>query len=77
MTASICAAVCHDTFERAVRFAIRLGGDTDTTAAVTGAITGARDGAAGIPPAGYALDDGARGRSHVETMGTHLIAARR
>jgi len=33
----------------ALESAIRLGGDTDTTAAIVGALVGARDGAAGLP----------------------------
>jgi poly(ADP-ribose) glycohydrolase ARH3 len=39
--AAIYAALAHPTFEQAVRFAVRLGGDTDTVAAMTGAISGA------------------------------------
>ncbi len=37
-------------FRRAVEEVIALGGDTDTTAAITGALAGATCGAAGIPP---------------------------
>jgi ADP-ribosylglycohydrolase len=39
-----------DDFRTAVQSAIRCGGDTDTTAAITGALVGARVGRAGIPP---------------------------
>jgi ADP-ribosylglycohydrolase len=38
-----------DDFRTAVQSAIRCGGDTDTTAAITGALVGARVGKAGIP----------------------------
>jgi poly(ADP-ribose) glycohydrolase ARH3 len=39
----------QDDVVSAVRFAISVGGDADTIAAMTGAIAGARHGAAGIP----------------------------
>jgi ADP-ribosyl-[dinitrogen reductase] hydrolase len=42
-------AVQAGDFERVVRAAIRLGDDTDTTAAVAGGIAGLRDGLAAIP----------------------------
>lgn len=77
VSASICAAVAHASFEDAVRFAVRLGGDTDTTAAMTGAIAGARRGADGIPHRWLdVLEDGPRGRSHVERLAEQLVAAR-
>ncbi|AMV27194.1 ADP-ribosyl-[dinitrogen reductase] glycohydrolase [Gemmata sp. SH-PL17] len=38
-----------DDFRTAVQSAIRCGGDTDTTAAITGSLVGARVGKAGIP----------------------------
>ena len=74
---SVCAAVysaiAHPTFEAAVRFAVRLAGDTDTVAAMTGAIAGARNGARSIPRRWLdALEDGERGRSHVERLATRL-----
>lgn len=77
--ASVCAAVysalAHRTFEAAVWFAVRLGGDTDTVAAMTGAITGARYGARSIPRYWLdALEDGERGRSHVEWLAARLVA---
>jgi poly(ADP-ribose) glycohydrolase ARH3 len=78
---SVCAAlysaVAHRTFEEAVGFAVRLGGDTDTVAAMTGAIAGARDGAAQIPTRWLeALEDGERGRSHVERLADSLAGTR-
>ena len=74
---SVCAALysalAHPTFEAAVRFAVRLGGDTDTVAAMAGAITGARHGARSIPrPWLEALEDGERGRGHVEQLAARL-----
>lgn len=39
----------HDDFEAAVLEAVNLGGDTDTTAAVTGGLAGLRSGLSGIP----------------------------
>jgi hypothetical protein len=48
--AGIYAALAHPTFEPAVRFAVRLGGDTDTIAAMTGAISAARLGARSTAP---------------------------
>jgi poly(ADP-ribose) glycohydrolase ARH3 len=48
--AAICAAVVHaGSFVDAVSLAIRLGGDTDTTASMTGAISGALLGETAIP----------------------------
>jgi len=40
-----------DSVVGAITFAIQVGGDTDTIAAMTGAITGARNGVQAIPPA--------------------------
>jgi hypothetical protein len=47
--AALCLALAHDRFETALRFAVRLGGDTDTVAAMAGAVAGARDGYHAIP----------------------------
>ena len=74
---SVCAAVysalAHRTFEASVRFAVRLGGDTDTVAAMAGAISGARHGARSIPrPWLDALEEGERGRGHVERLAARL-----
>ena len=70
---SVCAAIysatAHCTFELAVTLAVRLGGDTDTIAAMTGAIAGACCGATSIPVRWLdALEDGDRGRSHIESL---------
>jgi len=50
--AALCCFLRHpDSFAEAVRFAISLGGDTDTIASMTGALSGARLGEQAIPPA--------------------------
>ncbi len=72
---AIYAAVSHRHFEDAVSFAVRCGGDTDTIGAMAGAIAGARDGASAIPDRWLAtLEDGPRGRSHVERLARALVA---
>jgi poly(ADP-ribose) glycohydrolase ARH3 len=75
---SVCAALyaslAHPAFEEAVRFAVRLGGDTDTIAAMTGAIVGARNGLTAIPSRWLAaLEDGPRGRTYVEQLADRLL----
>jgi ADP-ribosylglycohydrolase len=71
--AAVYAAVANPVFERAVTFAVHLGGDTDTVAAMVGAIAGARDGASSIPARWLAaLEDGERGRGHVERLAVLL-----
>jgi poly(ADP-ribose) glycohydrolase ARH3 len=73
--AAIYSAVAHPTFRAAVSFAVGLGGDTDTVAAMSGAISGARMGANSIPRRWLdALEDGDRGRTHVEHLATRLAA---
>ena len=63
------------TFEEAVTFAVRCGGDTDTVAAMAGAIAGARHGAGAIPRRWLdALEDGEKGRGHVERLAAALAA---
>jgi poly(ADP-ribose) glycohydrolase ARH3 len=79
-TASVPVAVVlgsrAESFEQAVTLAVRCGGDTDTVAAMAGAIAGARFGASTIPPRWYAaLEDGDRGRSHVERLAIKLADA--
>jgi poly(ADP-ribose) glycohydrolase ARH3 len=77
VAAALYSALAHDRFEAALRFAVRLGGDTDTVAAMAGAVAGARDGYCAIPARWLeALEDGDRGRSHVQTLITALIPRR-
>ena len=73
--AAIYAAAAHAHFEDAVGFAVRCGGDTDTIGAMAGAIAGARDGETAIPAHWLdALEDGEKGRSHVERLAEQLIS---
>jgi poly(ADP-ribose) glycohydrolase ARH3 len=72
---AVYAAVAHPSFEDAVAFAVRCGGDADTIAAMTGAIAGARDGGTAIPARWLdALEDGEKGRSHVERLAERLVS---
>jgi ADP-ribosylglycohydrolase len=71
---AILAASLHTSFEDPVASAIRCGGDTDTLGAMTGALAGARDGASSIPKHWLdALEDGPRGRTHVEALARALV----
>jgi len=73
--AAIYAAVAHPGFEDAVSFALRCGGDTDTIGAMAGAIAGARDGESAIPNRWLdALEDGPKGRAHVERLAERLVS---
>jgi poly(ADP-ribose) glycohydrolase ARH3 len=75
--AAIYAAAAYARFEDAVSFAVRCGGDADTIGAMAGAIAGARGGASSIPVRWRdQLDDGPKGRSHVEDL-AELLADRR
>jgi len=73
VAAAVVAAARADSFEAAVTVAVRAGGDTDTVGAMTAAIAGARFGKAAIPARWLdALEDGERGRGHVEWLATRL-----
>lgn len=73
--AAIYAVCAHGSFEAAVRFAIRCGGDTDTIGAMAGAIAGALHGAHSIPPRWTeALEDGPRGRRYVVELAAALAS---
>lgn len=73
VAAAVVAGARAGSFEAAVTVAVRAGGDADTTGAMAGAIAGARFGAASIPTRWLAvLEDGERGRSHVETLAVRL-----
>jgi hypothetical protein len=72
--AAIYAACAAEDFASAVGFAVRCGGDTDTIGAMAGAIAGARHGAEAIPKRWLdPLEDGPRGRSHVERLAADLV----
>jgi poly(ADP-ribose) glycohydrolase ARH3 len=71
---AIYSAVAHEDFEEAVTFAVRCGGDTDTTAAMAGAIAGAQHGAQSISRRWLeTLEDGDRGRSYVEQLARQFL----
>lgn len=71
---AIYAAAAHRTFEDAVTFAVRCGGDTDTIAAMAGAISGARHGMSAIPQRWVeSLEDGEKGRSYVTRLADQLL----
>lgn len=73
VAAAVVAGSLATDFEQAVTVAIRAGGDTDTVGAMAGAIAGARFGAAAIPQRWLdVLEDGERGRSHVERLAAQL-----
>lgn len=77
VAAALYSALAHDCFETAGPFAVRLGGDTDTVAAMAGAVTGARDGRGAIPARWLgALEDSHRGRTHVDRLAERLCQAR-
>ena len=73
--AAIYSAAAHGSFEAAVTFAVCCGGDTDTIGAMAGAIAGARTGASAIPARwADALEQGPKGRAHVEALADQLAA---
>ena len=75
--AAIYAAAAHESVEAAITFAVRCGGDSDTIGAMAGAIAAARAGARAIPSRWLdALEEGPKGRSHVERLADRLAAAR-
>ena len=64
-------AVAAGDYETAVKAAVALGHDTDTTAAVAGGVAGLRAGTAGIPARWL---EALRGREMVEPLLQGLIA---
>lgn len=66
-----------DDYRTAVESVIRLGGDTDTVAAITGALVGARVGKAGIPKEWLErYIDWPRSVAHMEELGRRLAEGR-
>jgi poly(ADP-ribose) glycohydrolase ARH3 len=65
-----------DSFEKAVGFAVSLGGDSDSMGAMAGAMAGAYHGTRGIPtPWVERLENEERGRDTVIELGERLYAA--
>ena len=76
--AALFAVASQPGFEQAVWFAVRCGGDTDTLGAMAGAVAGAAGGRTSIPARWLdALEDGERGRGHVERLASALAEAAR
>ena len=69
---ALAAVELFDSYERAVTWAVALGGDTDTNAAVTGALLGCRHGARAIPPRWVAP---LRDRDRIERAAGGLVLA--
>jgi poly(ADP-ribose) glycohydrolase ARH3 len=66
---AILCGLQSETYEEAYRFAIEMGGDTDTQAAMAGAIVGARLGANALDKTWVdSLYNGRRGRGYVERL---------
>lgn len=66
----------HD-FRRAIESAVRLGGDTDTVAAIVGNLVGASAGPDDIPPSWLAdLRDAPRSIAWIRRLAEHLTARR-
>lgn len=66
-------AAAAPSFEEACTFAVQIGGDAAAIAAMAGAIAGALFGASAIPERWLSgLEDGIRGRSHVEFLAARL-----
>lgn len=75
VTAIYCFARNASSFERAVVYAVNLGGDTDTIGAMTGAIAGAYHGVSKIPARWLdALENGGKGRDYVHDLARRLAA---
>jgi poly(ADP-ribose) glycohydrolase ARH3 len=73
VTSIACFTAAPRSYEDAVARAICQGDDTDTLAAMTGALAGAHLGVRAIPA--HLLDrleDGAKGRAHIERLATRL-----
>jgi poly(ADP-ribose) glycohydrolase ARH3 len=71
--AALCAAERAESFEEACTYAVQIGGDADTIAAMAGAVAGARFGASAIPRRWLdGLEDNERGRTYVEALAERL-----
>ncbi|MEA2627035.1 MAG: hypothetical protein QOD06_3080 [Candidatus Binatota bacterium] len=73
-TALYCFLARAQSFEEAIVFAVNLGGDADSIAAMTGAIAGAYHGAHAIPRRWrIALEEGEKGAAYVEHLADGLL----
>jgi poly(ADP-ribose) glycohydrolase ARH3 len=70
--AALAAAGFTTSFEDAVRFAIAMGGDTDTVASMAAAVAGAAHGRSAIPAEWVERSEGAR---HMEQLADRLVDA--
>jgi poly(ADP-ribose) glycohydrolase ARH3 len=74
---AIYSAAAHDSVMDTITFAVRCGGDTDTIGAMAGAIAAAETGGAAIPQRWLdALEQGPKGRGHIERLADRLVSAR-
>ena len=72
---AVYTAAANGSFDEAVNFGVRCGGDSDTIGAMAGAIAGASHGADATPARWRdALEDGEKGRSHVERLAERLVS---
>ena len=77
-TALAIFAASPDDYPRVVRRSIAQGNDTDTIAAMAGALAGARMGIEAIPgPLRAKLEDGPKGRRHIEALADRLFERNR
>jgi poly(ADP-ribose) glycohydrolase ARH3 len=77
-TALYCFLSHAESFEDAVAYAVSLGGDTDSIAAMTGAIAGAYHGSRAIPERWRStLEEGAKGARYVEKLADRLLERHR
>ena len=74
VTAIACFVLWPDSYEQVIANAIRLGGDTDTIAAMAGAISGAHLGVDAIPKRFLeCLEDDHQGRSYIVKLAERLF----
>ncbi len=76
VTALACFAGDPDSYPDVIARAIRVGGDTDTIAAMAGAISGARLGIQAVPPRLLEkLENGPKGRDYIRGLTERLYQA--
>jgi poly(ADP-ribose) glycohydrolase ARH3 len=76
--AALYAFLSHpDSFQEALLYAVKLGGDTDTIGAMCGAVAGAYHGIEAIPQNWLgALENGTRGREYAIDLANRLCNAK-